>query len=260
MGGLSLETHMSRLQKDLDDAWYRVEKWRRKSHLKGSIIAALQAERDNLRAEAVGKTHVQGEFAGQSIYVRGARSAIAQELDAMCHAVPVDRGEQMPISGERYLFCAGLIRQKPIAEQTEAEITETMMVNAISVIRECERLLAVNPKARICVIGSESAFKGSFDGAYAAAKAALHRYVETKRLQSPDQQLVCVAPTHILNTGMCNRRNADGVELMEKRRLEHQKQRWLQPIEVARLVHFLLCQDQGYLTNIVIRMNGGQNL
>lgn len=193
------------------------------------------------------------------IYVRGAQSAIAQELDAMCHVVPVERGEQMPISGERYLFCAGLIRQKRIAEQSEAEIAETMNVNAISVIRECDRLLAVNPRARICVIGSESAFKGSFDGAYAAAKAALHRYVETKRLQSPDQQLVCVAPTCIVNTGMNRQRNADGVAALEARRITHPKQRWLQPIEVARMVHFLLCIDHGYTTNVVIRMNGGEH-
>jgi len=193
------------------------------------------------------------------IYVRGAQSAIAQELDAMCHVVPVERGEQMPISGERYLFCAGLIRQKRVEDQTAAEIYETLRVNAISVIVECSRLLAVNPRARICVIGSESAFKGSFDGAYASAKAALHRYVETKRLPFPDQQLVCVAPTCIVNTGMNRQRNADGVKALEARRLEHPKQRWLQPIEVARMVHYLLCVDQGYTTNTVIRMNGGEH-
>lgn len=193
------------------------------------------------------------------IFARGANSAIALELSSLCSVEPVERGNRMPDAGERYLFCAGLIRQKPIAEQSEAEIAETFMVNAASVIRECDRLLSVNPRARICVIGSESAFKWSFDGAYAAAKAALHRYVETKRLQSPDQQLVCVAPTCIVNTGMNKQRNADGVAALEARRLTHPKQRWLQPIEVARMVHFLLCVDEGYTTNTVIRMNGGEH-
>jgi len=193
------------------------------------------------------------------VHVRGWRSAIAMELAPLVPIHIVERGEQMPDDGERYLFCAGLIRQKRITEQSEAEIAETMMVNAVSVIRECDRLLAVNPQARICVIGSESAFKGSFDGAYAAAKAALHRYVETKRLQSPGQQLVCVAPTCIVNTGMNMQRNADGVASLEARRLEHPKQRWLRPIEVARMVHYLLCVDEGYTTNVVIRMNGGEH-
>jgi NAD(P)-dependent dehydrogenase (short-subunit alcohol dehydrogenase family) len=196
------------------------------------------------------------------IFVRGAQSAIAQQLDKNFHKItPVGRGEPMPTAAHhKYLFCAGLIRPKPIAEQTDAEIAETFMVNAASVIKECDRLLSANAQARICIIGSESAFKWSFDGAYAAAKAALHRYVETKRLPFPEQQIVAIAPTHILNTGMCGRRNADGVGLMEERRKAHQKQRWLEPFEVARLVHFLLCQDQGYITNTVIRMNGGQHL
>lgn len=194
-----------------------------------------------------------------TIFTRGWRSSIALELSRLTTIEAVPRGEQMPDDGERYLFCAGLIRQARITEQSEEQIAETMMVNAISVIRECDRLLSVNPRARICLIGSESAFKWSFDGAYAAAKAALHRYVETKRLQSPDQQLVCVAPTCIVNTGMNKQRNADGVVALEKRRLDHPKQRWLQPIEVARMVHFLLCVDEGYTTNTVIRMNGGEH-
>jgi len=193
------------------------------------------------------------------VFTRGANSEIAQELSALVGIAIVERGEQMPVYGDRYLFCAGLIRQKRITDQTEAEIAETFMVNAGSVIKECDRLLAVNPEARICVIGSESAYKGSFDGAYASAKAALHRYVETKRLPFPDQQLVCVAPTCIVNTGMNRQRNADGVKALEARRLEHPKQRWLQPIEVARMVHYLLCVDGGYTTNTVIRMNGGEH-
>jgi len=160
---------------------------------------------------------------------------------------------------EKYLFCAGLIHQKHASHQTDDEIKSTFDVNFVSVMRECERLIENNPFARICVVGSESGFKGSFDAVYAAAKAGLHRYVETKRLKYPDQQLVCVAPTCILNTAMNRQRNADGVAALEAMRLKHQKQRWLQPIEVARLIHFLLCTDEGYLTNTVIRMNGGQH-
>jgi NAD(P)-dependent dehydrogenase (short-subunit alcohol dehydrogenase family) len=127
------------------------------------------------------------------------------------------------------------------------------------VTRECDRLLAVNPKARICVIGSEAAYTGSFNANYARAKADLHSYVETKRLIHPGQQLVCVAPTMITGTGMHERRNADGVAAAERRRLAHPKQRWLTPIEVARMIHFLLCVDQGYTTNVTIRMNGGEH-
>ena len=193
------------------------------------------------------------------IYVRGADSTIAEALSDLHQIHPVLRGEQMPDDGEKYLFCTGLIRPKQSIDQSAEEIAETLKINVIDIIRECDRLISINPKARICVTGSESAFKGSFDGIYAASKAALHRYVETKRLKCPDQQLVCVAPTCILNTGMNRQRNADGVAALERRRLAHPKQRWLQPMEVARMIHFLLCVDAGYTTNVVIRMGGGEH-
>ena len=192
------------------------------------------------------------------IFVRGASSAIAQTLATLHPVKSVSRGEEMP-SGERYLFCTGLINQLRLCDQSDEMIAETFRVNAISVIRECDRLIDVNPKARICVIGSESGFRGSFDSAYATAKAALHRYVETRRLKYPDQQLVCIAPSCVLNTDMNRQRNADGVVSLENRRVVHPKQRWLQPIEVARMIYFLLCVDEGYTTNTVIRMNGGEH-
>ena len=206
---------------------------------------------------------ISANFSGKKeaprvIYVRGAGSAIAQALNDLHQICPVPRGEQMP-AGEKYLFCAGLIHQKRVEQQTDAEIWDTWNVNCMSVIRACDRLIESNPKARICVVGSESAFKGSFDAAYAAAKSGLHRYVETKRLKHPGQQLVCVAPTCIIGTGMNRQRNADGIAALQARQRQHPKLRWLEPIEVARMIHFLLCVDEGYTTGVVVRMSGGEH-
>ena len=201
------------------------------------------------------------------IYVRGADSSIVKALESLCPIIPIPRGERMPVNPRpralvgpesRYLFCVGMNHQKPLREQTDEEIAETMMVTAFNVIKECDRLLADNPMARICVVGSESAFTWSFDGAYAAAKAALHCYVETKRL-GPSQQLVCVAPTCVIGTRMNKRRNPDGVRALESRVQKHPKRRWLSPSEVAEMIHFLLCIDKGYTTGVVIRMNGGEH-
>lgn len=193
------------------------------------------------------------------VYVRGGGSVLAEELSGLVPIVRLDRAEPIPLDGERYLFTAGRILQQPLVDQDRQAAMETVWINALSVIRDCDRLLSENPKARICIVGSESGFKWSFDGAYAAAKAAIHRYVETRRLSFPDQQLVCVAPTCIVGSGMNLRRNADGVAALERRRQTHPKGRWLEPIEVARMIHFLLCVDRGYTTNIVIRMNGGEH-
>ena len=193
------------------------------------------------------------------IAIRGAGSSIAQQLIAMLpegeRAEAISRGASMPVSAARYFFCVGLLRSKSMADQTDDEIGESMVANYSQVAFECDRLLSANACARICVMGSESGFSGSFDGAYALAKERLHKYVETKRLQYPGQQLVCVAPSIISDSGMTLRR-VDTDDL-ERRRWAHPKRRYLTAMEVAQMVHFLLYVDRGYTTGTVIRMNGG---
>ncbi len=193
------------------------------------------------------------------IAIRGANSSIAQQLIAMLpdgeRAEAIPRGASMPVSVERYFFCQGLLRPKRMADQSEDEIAETMAANYNQVAFECDRIFSANACARICVMGSESGFSGSFDGAYALAKERLHKYVETKRLQYPGQQLVCVAPSIVIDTGMTQRRtDTDG---LEKRRMSHPKRRYLLANEVAHMVHHLLYVDRGYTTGTVVRMHGG---
>jgi NAD(P)-dependent dehydrogenase (short-subunit alcohol dehydrogenase family) len=144
---------------------------------------------------------------------------------------------------------------KTIGQQTREETTTSFEANFAMVARQCDLILATNDKARICVIGSESGFSWSFDGVYAASKAAVHRYVETKRLRTPYQQLICIAPSIVGDLGMTSRRT-DAANL-ERRKLEHPKQRFLTAAEVCQLIHFALYVDDGYLTNTVIRLNGG---
>src|SRR3989304_3989175 len=187
--------------------------------------------------------------------VTGYNSRIIQELR---HLLP--QGEQIvriegdaPFS-DRYLLCAGVLRAKRLAEQSADEIAEAMHVNLARPMKLCDDIRARIDNARICIVGSESGYVWSYDGAYAAAKAALHRYVETKKLR-PGQQLVAIAPSIIEDTGMTQART--DLENLERRKLENPKRRFLKAAEVARLIHFLLYQDEGYLSGTVIRMNGG---
>lgn len=194
------------------------------------------------------------------IAIRGAASAIAEWLVPMLPAgenvVCVPRSGAMPVDAQRYFFCQGLLRAKPASEQTEDEIAESMDVNAHQVIHACDMILGANAFARICVMGSESAISGSYDGTYATAKAKLHRYVEKKRLPYPGQQLVCIAPSIIGNAGMTIRR----VDLtnLEGRKARHPKRRFADAAEIARLVHYLLYEDRGYISGCVIRVHGGE--
>lgn len=194
---------------------------------------------------------------GGVIVVRGASSKIARELNEIMPIQAVHRTEHIPLNAERYLFCQGILRSKSGAEQTVEEKAESWRANYSITVRDCNLLIERNDRARICIIGSESAWRGSYDGTYADSKKAIHEYVVSKRLRTPAQQLVCIAPGVVGDAGMCTRRS--DMDRLLARRLRHPKQRFLQAVEVARLIHYVLCVDKGYLSGVVIRMNGGEH-
>lgn len=132
---------------------------------------------------------------------------------------------------ERYLLAAGVLHQKHILEQSAAEMIEAVSVNLLCVIRISEAILARDSAARICIIGSESGSKGSFNQVYAACKAAVNAYIVQRRTQ-PLQQLVCVSPPIISDSGMTRRRK-DYPQILEQRPT-------VRAIDVARTVKRVL--------------------
>lgn len=154
---------------------------------------------------------------------------------------------------DSYILCSGRLFGQKIGDMTESEKWYSWSVNFTDVAVFCDHLFEVNKYARVVVIGSESGFKGSYDMAYAGAKAALHLYVESKRLEHPGQHLVCVAPTIIEDARMTLiRRDLDATL---KRGKERRLGRWLQSKEVARIAYFAL--NQSALCNTVIKATGG---
>lgn len=141
------------------------------------------------------------------------------------------------------MLAAGALYGKRVAEQSVYEIATGLAINLISPMRLSEQILGANAHARICIIGSESGFNGSYDEVYAAAKAGLHKYVETRRVL-PTQQLVAVAPPIIADAGMTLRRD-DYPEILKKRRT-------VTSAQVALLVYQLLYGP--ILSNRVERM------
>ncbi|MFF0203391.1 SDR family oxidoreductase [Streptomyces sp. NPDC005017] len=156
---------------------------------------------------------------------------------------------------DRLLLCHGLLQDTPLAQQSGAQMTLSMTVNLLSTVRLIEHALQANPRMRIAVLGSESGIKGSYDDTYALAKAALHAYVGWRRT-GPEQQLVCIAPSMIADTGMTTRRRDQ--DRVTQRGTQHPKGRLLHSAEVAGLLHHALYEDQGYLTNAVIPLHGGK--
>lgn len=160
-----------------------------------------------------------------TLAVTGFRTTIVQALRALLPAgeeivrVPMDTSRmEEPLrvpKAERFLLAAGMLLGKPMSEYTTADYGQMLACNVVNPIRICEWVLATNPTARICVIGSESARTGSFDKVYAATKAALHAYVQQRRVRE-GQQLVLVSPPIILDSGMTARR-PDRDRLVETR-------------------------------------------
>lgn len=131
----------------------------------------------------------------------------------------------------RFVLAAGILLGKPIDKVSQNEALECCAVNLVTVIRLCEEILNSNPRARICVIGSASASLGSFDKLYAATKAGVAQYCQMREL-GEQQQLVCIEPTIIIDSGMTRRR--PDFEGLETRRFT------VRAIDVARMVHAAL--------------------
>ena len=193
-----------------------------------------------------------------TICISGWRSKIAEEFRTFLPpSEPTIWGKpckpDFPVA-DRYLFCNGLLRPKRAGDQTQDERDEGWLVNFISIATQCDWIFAGNMKARICIIGSESAYRDSFDGTYAVSKQALHSYVGSKKLRAWGQQLVCISPGIIEDAGMTTRRRDTGN--LNRRRSEHPMGRFATAREVASLAHHLL-YHQPYVSGTVVRMHGG---
>lgn len=148
--------------------------------------------------------------------VTGAGSRIIHELaditgDQMVRLEMnlADPGAALPLwlpDTRYFVLAAGVLHGKRILELSGAQIIECLAVNTINVIRLCEHILEQRDDAAICVVGSESGWKGSYDQLYAASKAAVHAYVKTRHVSGRYQQLVALAPPIIIDAGMTTRR------------------------------------------------------
>ena len=195
-----------------------------------------------------------------TLCITGFTSTIAQAYigimaadDARPDVVDIYDIRKAPIDCDEYLLCAGVLVGKRIGEMTQEEIDKTMSVNFSDVAAFCVKLFDYNKHAKVCIIGSASGVKGSYDMAYAGAKAAMHLYVESKRLTHPRQHLVCVAPTIISDSAMTERRTDLG-DCMKRGR-ERRLGRWLRASEVAEIAYFAMHQPA--LCNTVIHAQGG---
>lgn len=160
----------------------------------------------------------------------------------------------VPTDCEKYLITLGMLLPKNIVNQSTEEVFSSLSVNCLAVVELVERIFASNDRAAIVIIGSESAYKGSFDTTYFLAKAALVKYVELKKVRGV-QRLVSISPSTISDTFMTTSREDQW--RVEEYRKDHPKERLLSAEEVAKFV-WQIFNSSDYLTNVDIRLDGGK--
>jgi NAD(P)-dependent dehydrogenase (short-subunit alcohol dehydrogenase family) len=188
------------------------------------------------------------------IGVAGATSTIAREFCKLLNDgwLPVcDRLNELHPGLERYLVCTGYLAGKSIRELSPEEADLTWRRNFVDVARFCDLAFAANPATRICVLGSLSGIRGSYDMAYAGAKAALHLYVRTKQLHA-SQQLVAIAPGIVMDTAMTQRRK--DLAAVDARAAGTRRGRYLSAAEVAAQAYNALFIDTGFLSGTVVEL------
>ena len=157
---------------------------------------------------------------------------------------------------DKILLLQSVISSTPILKRKSPDILSQVSINLLSVIKVCEIALQYNRHVKIIILGSESGIKGSFDIIYALTKAAIHKYVEERKIKYSKQQLLCIAPSTIIDANMTvKRKDSHNVARAIK---NNPKKRGVLSKEVSNLIYSLFYEQTDYLSNIVIRLDGGK--
>jgi NAD(P)-dependent dehydrogenase (short-subunit alcohol dehydrogenase family) len=190
------------------------------------------------------------------IGIVGHKTTIAKAFVALRPTLDfvIGRTDGIALDLDAYLICCGFLAGKSLSEISGEEVDRTMHANFVDPAQLCDRILEANNHARICVIGSESGISGSYDAAYAGAKAAMHLYIETKQLRTPAQQLFGIAPHIMADSGMTRRRaDQDRVKAAAAR---HRAARHISAMEVAQVAADGLFGRTRFLSNTIIQLRG----
>ena len=154
-----------------------------------------------------------------------------------------------------YLLHSILSNKKHLMK-TDKEIQNQLNINLLSVVKICEIALSNNPNVQIFILGSESGVKGSYDIIYGLTKSSIHKYVEERKIFYKNQQLVCIAPSTIIDGNMTlKRKDKNNVK---KSINNNPKKRGLKSEEISKLIYDLSFNNSKYISNTVIHVNGGK--
>ena len=164
--------------------------------------------------------------------------------------------EVIPLDEKNYVINVGVLNKMNILDYSKEQAWSSINVNCLSIVRLCEYILKYNEYARIIIVGSESGRKGSYDTVYFLAKAAIRAYVRQRYLFYPDQQLILVSPSTIIDGGMTQRRKDK--DRLDEYQYQHPKKKFLNMKDLAEMISSIINLNNTYLTNTEIEFNGGK--
>jgi len=158
------------------------------------------------------------------------------------------------------VYCPGSINLKPISRLTEQDFKSDFDINvlgAVRVIQKYLKILKVGKYPSIVMFSTVAVKLGMpFHASTAVSKAAIEGLVKTLGAEfAPLIRVNAIAPT-ITETGLADKILRNDM-IKEKMKERHPLKTYLQPKDVAEMVHFLISEKSKTISGQIIKLDCG---
>jgi 3-oxoacyl-[acyl-carrier protein] reductase len=158
------------------------------------------------------------------------------------------------------VYCPGSINLKPISRLTEQDFKSDFDINVLGAVRVIQKYLKILKAGKypsIIMFSTVAVKLGMpFHASTAVSKAAIEGLVKTLGAEfAPLIRVNAIAPT-ITETGLADKILRNDM-IKEKMKERHPLKTYLQPKDVAEMVHFLISEKSKTISGQVIKLDCG---